>query len=137
MSANMAIKLWSTLPRLAEILGIELAFAQQAYEIRKISAVIPSKRVPDPLPKKLHSKAKKLAAAAAREAGKRFDAEVAIELRYKWKQAERRLSPPCEKVAAAVARIFPPVIEDREMGSQLQALGEEVLKGRFVKAAGM
>ncbi|MBX7138079.1 MAG: aromatic amino acid ammonia-lyase [Oligoflexia bacterium] len=136
MSANLAVKLWSTLPRLAEVLGIELAFAQQAYEIRKVSNSIPSKHIPAPLPADLQRTAKKLADAAARKMGKRFEAEISVQLHYKWEKKQRRLSPACEKVSAQVSKIFPRLNEDREISSQLQALANEVWQGTFVRTTG-
>jgi histidine ammonia-lyase len=43
MAANVAVRLHDSLPRLAEIIAIELAFATQAAALRKLMRFIPSK----------------------------------------------------------------------------------------------
>lgn len=43
MSAGLAVRVWETVPRLADILAIELAMATQAASIRKTMDYIPSK----------------------------------------------------------------------------------------------
>lgn len=42
MSAGLAVRVWETLPRLAEVLAIELAFVAQAAAIRRVSRGIPT-----------------------------------------------------------------------------------------------
>jgi histidine ammonia-lyase len=51
MSAGLAVRLWDTLPRLAEILAIELAYCVQAAEIRASSTQFPGIAGPTPWPK--------------------------------------------------------------------------------------
>ncbi len=43
MSAGLAVRLWETLPRMAEVLAIEIAFAAQARAVRQEIGSIPSK----------------------------------------------------------------------------------------------
>ena len=50
MSAGLAVRVWETIPRLAEVLAIELAMASQAAAIRKTLDYIPSKINLSPLP---------------------------------------------------------------------------------------
>ena len=47
MAANVALKAYTILPRLAEVVAIELAFAYQAAAIRKYAPVIPSRAPKD------------------------------------------------------------------------------------------
>ena len=44
MSATLALRIWDTLPRLAEVLAIELAFTAQAAGVRRVMDHIPSRR---------------------------------------------------------------------------------------------
>jgi histidine ammonia-lyase len=43
MAAGLATRIWDTLPRLADILAIELAFAAQAAESRRHAEAVPTK----------------------------------------------------------------------------------------------
>ncbi len=107
MAANVALRAHEMLPRLAEVLAAELAFAAQAAQIRKEMAAIPS-------------------AAPGDGAARREWHAVAPE--------ERRLSEVSEAVLDAVGRHFPVVIEDRPLGPDLARLGQAILEGEIVAA---
>jgi histidine ammonia-lyase len=109
MGANLALRILDTLPRLAEALAMELAFAAQAAAIRKEMDHIPSK-------------------APTEEGGIRKE-------RYEWSESERFLSPVCEAVLEEIYRAFPPVKRDRYMSEELQDLSSKVLDGSILKTA--
>jgi hypothetical protein len=89
------------MPRLAEALAIEFAFAAQAAAIRREAGVLP--RLGDaPLP---------------------------------LSPEQRRLSPASEAVLAAIAPMFPPVVEDRPLATELAALAAFIFNGGAVAAA--
>jgi histidine ammonia-lyase len=106
MSAGLAVRAWETLPRLAEVLAIELAYAAQAAAIRKVQDTIPSRLV-----------------------GRRGRAAVP------WAPEDRRMSPACEAVVARIAEVFPPVVKDRELSTGLHALARLVHTGELVTIA--
>jgi hypothetical protein len=89
------------MPRLAEALAIEFAFAVQASAIRRTAGVLP-RAGDEPLP---------------------LTAE------------QRRLSPVCEAVLAAIAPMFPPVVEDRPLAPELSAIAAFIFNGGAVEAA--
>ena len=112
MAANVALKAYSILPRLAEVVAIELAFAHQAAAIRKQAPVIPSRA-----PK--HD---------ATKAGEVMD-WVPI------KEPEKRtLNEVGETVLELISRCFPTVTEDRSMAAQISKLAASVLEGEVVSA---
>jgi histidine ammonia-lyase len=101
MASNVAWRAYETMPRLAEALAIEFAFAVQASAIRQTAGVLP--RLGEaPLPLSLE---------------------------------QRRLSPACEAVLAAIAPIFPPVVEDRPLAPELNAVAAFIFNGGAVEAA--
>jgi histidine ammonia-lyase len=112
MAANVALKAYSILPRLAEVVAIELAFAHQAAAIRKQAPVIPS-RAP------------------------KHDATKAGEV-MEWvpiKEPEKRtLNEVGETVLELIGRYFPTVTEDRSMAAQISKLAASVLEGEVVSA---
>jgi histidine ammonia-lyase len=109
MAANLGLRVLDTLPRLAEALAMELAFAAQAAAIRKEMDHIPSK-------------------APAGDGG-------IIRERYSWTPAERLLSPVCEAVIGEIHRVFPPVTKDRYMSEELRSLAGRVADGALLGAA--
>jgi histidine ammonia-lyase len=112
MAANVALKAYSILPRLAEVVAIELAFAHQAAAIRKQAPVIPS-RAP------------------------KHDATKAGEV-MEWvpiKEPEKRtLNEVGETVLELIGRCFPTVTEDRSMAAQISKLAASVLEGEVISA---
>ena len=110
MAANVALKAYTILPRLAEVVAIELAFAYQAAAIRKYAPVIPS-RAP------------------------KYNAARAGEI-VEWVQikepAKRNLNEVGETVLELIGRYFPTVTKDRSMAAQISKLAELVLDGQIV-----
>lgn len=109
MAANLALRVLDTLPRLAEALAMELAFAAQAAAIRKEMDHIPSK-------------------APTADGG-------IVKERYTWPPAARFLSPSCEAIVDEIHKSFPPVKKDRYMSEELRALSSRVLDGTIVDVA--
>jgi histidine ammonia-lyase len=111
MGLNVAIRAYEAMPRAAEALGIELAYAAQAAALRREMRHLPSRAGPD-----------------TPGAGK---TPVTW---YPIPEEARRLSPAGEAAVAAVQAHFPPVIEDRVLSDQLRALGDAVLAGEIAGA---
>jgi histidine ammonia-lyase len=109
MAANVALRVMDTLPRLAETLAIELAFAAQAAAIRKEMDYIPSKSFGP-------------------------DGETKKE-RYQWSPEQRRLNQVGEAVLQKIYEVFPKVMSDRCMADQIQELAECVLQGNILRTA--
>ncbi len=113
MGVNVAIRAYEAMPRAAEALAIELAYAAQAAALRREMRHLPSRAAPD-----------------TPGAGK---TPVTW---YPIPEEARRLSPAGEAAVAAVQRHVPPVIEDRVLSDQFRALGEAVLVGEIAEAVG-
>lgn len=137
MSAEVAVRLWETLPRLAEVLAVELAFGSQAAALREAAEDIPTKREITP---EQHD-----ATRAERDAYEEalrsvlgtseFDVRLRVRERYRWSAEERRLSPACEKVVALVREACPVVESDRVLSGDLAQLSELVYRGAIAGAA--
>ena len=135
MSAGLAVRLHMLLPRVAEVLGIELAYAAQAAAIRRVLDHIPSKL---PLPEQAANatvKERKLFETALTRAlrGSAFDARLDATMAFRMPRGKRRLSPICERIVRDIGRLFPAVKSDRVLSNQLQNLGHAVLAGRFAR----
>lgn len=143
MSAALAARVWDTIPRLAEVLAIELAMGAQAASIREETDHIPSKIK---LTEKEREKTKKSYEKYEKELKKilkkrifdnrdeKFDVEIGVSLKHPVTKAERKLSEPCARVVAMVRKIFPVVKEDRYMAGELKALAKFVLDGKPLEA---
>lgn len=138
MSAGLALRVWETLPRLAEILAIELAFVSQAAAIRGAMSFFPSKKSLTPEQAAAVRAERDAYEAAIRRVvpEEAFGVQFDLHLKYNWRPDQRLLSPVCEEVLAAVQQAFPPVQTDRVLADQLTALGELVQCGRIAAIAG-
>ena len=110
MAANVALKAYNVMPRLAEVVGIELAFAFQAAAIRKALPAIPSKAP-------VHD----------------VETGGSIKEWHPIPAEHRRLSAAGERILDLVGSYFSLVEEDRSMASELSALGNAVLQGEVVR----
>lgn len=137
MSATLGLRVLETLPRLAEVLAIELAFGAQAAAIRKEQETIPSKHL-------LAGEASKIGDAlqvlkksvSATLADARFIPSVSIKLQYKVAPKDRRLSPTCERLVKEIHRSFPVVRRDRELSAELRQLASKVESGEIFRRLG-
>ncbi|MCC6156533.1 MAG: aromatic amino acid lyase [Deltaproteobacteria bacterium] len=109
MAANVAIRAYDALPRLAEALAVELAFAAQAAAIRKRTPWLPSR---------------------ARTAS----GEVTLD-RHEVPEADRRLCEAGEAVLREIEPVFPVVTVDRPLSADLSALAALVLDGAIERCA--
>lgn len=109
MAANVGLRVRDALPRLAEVLAVELAFAAQAAALRKAMPAIPS-RAPDP------------------------DRPGMVLEFFPLSESARRLSPASEAVLGAISSHFPVVREDRVMSGEIRALAEAVIAGDIPRA---
>jgi len=135
MSAGLAVRVYDSLPRLAEILGIELAYAAQAAALRKALPSFPSKLSLSEAATRATHREQQALRAALRKAlkGSRLDASIETSLQVRMPASSRPLSPICESIVRDVNRLFPPVKSDRVLAQQLQTLAKAVLEGRFVR----
>lgn len=129
MGTGLAVKLLKTLPRLADLLAIEMAYIAQAAAIRKELSYIPSS-VPlyDEIQKKLVGIENEL-----RVDGKPFEFHIQIKEQYPINPEERFLNPCCETVLDSVYRIFPPVRKDRVFSDELKELSRFISGGKIVE----
>lgn len=134
MAAGLVVRAWETAGRLAEVLGIELAYAAQAAAIRKVQRHFPSKIPLNPAEKAAVQPALDAYLSTVSEVARphHFEVEVKTELQYAWTPEERCLSPVCEQVLERVHALFPPVVHDRFLGDQLAALAALVSGGELL-----
>jgi histidine ammonia-lyase len=111
MAVNVAIRAYESLPRVAEVLAIELAYAGQAAAIRAQMKAIPSRAAKG---ERTHPKA--------------------IKDWYPVEKGQLQLSKACQQVLSVVRKYFPPVQKDRYMAEEITALGEAILRGEVVDA---
>ncbi len=135
MSATLALRVYSTLPRLADALAVELAFASQAAAIRKKQKTIPSRHKPALSQEALRLKSALTETLQKELHNKKFKPVLEINLNYRTKPKDMRLNSECEAVLARIKKIVPPVTADRSLSQQLSALSEEVLSGRLLLTA--
>jgi histidine ammonia-lyase len=159
MSGPIAVRVWQTLPRIAEVLAVELAFATQASAIRQRMDYIPSKvsldsKVAKALelnPEKYGDDIEALRKSrrdydkaitqflkkAERDllGRKRFKVSLELKLKHLWAETERPLSPVCEKVIDHARKTFPTLKRDRVLSGQIQALAKQVLEGKIAELA--
>jgi histidine ammonia-lyase len=133
MSATLVTRVLDTIPRLSEILAIELAFGSQAAAIRQVQPTIPSKQMSEcsvrvnALIDELQSEIRKSVQS------ERFEPLVQIHLQYKVSEQERSLSPVCEQLISVIRKTFPPITVDRELSSLIKALAVEVDSGALLR----
>jgi histidine ammonia-lyase len=137
MSAGLGVRLWQTLPRVAEILAIELAYGSQGAAIRARSGLMPSKRqLTDEQRRDTESARLAYEEAVRRSLGdEAFDVDVEVTQRYRWPEDARRLSPVCERVVNAIRETVPLVEHDRPLSGELSALADRVSSGEMVALA--
>ncbi len=131
MATGLAVRLWKTIPRLSEVLAIELAYASQAAAIRKARLEIPcSHKIPHGTVSAV-AKENYERALSAELKDDNFYVSARHELVYKVSAFEMQLSPCCEVILERVCQIFPPVLEDRTLSDQLIDLAALVNSGEL------
>ena len=152
MAANVAIRAHDAAIRLSEALAIELAYAAQAAAIRKARLELKAR----PLVSEDDLRGAETGYAGtksvdigpalkvlARQDRQKFS-DIALPTaetydRTWWRhmdEGDARLSPPCERVCAEVARHFPVVERDRYMAEDFARLAGAVRSGAIQEAAG-
>ena len=128
MGAGLAVRLLKTLPRMADILAIEMAYISQAAIIRKELPYIPSRA---PFPEEIKQECREL---LAKLKGKHDPFLMDLEFieRYPLKPEQRKLNLVSEAVLEKVAEIFPTVIHDRYMSEQMRDLSTAIIEGVLV-----
>ncbi|MCA9754471.1 MAG: aromatic amino acid lyase [Candidatus Eisenbacteria bacterium] len=124
MCTNLAVRALETIPRLTEILSIELAFASQAAEVRKAQVGVPTRI--------------RLRDRDEDERAKYAERYMEDGVTIRWDEADRRLSPCCEAVVERIQRTdcFPRVEKDRPLFDDIARLSALVERGELVTIAG-
>ncbi len=137
MSAGVALRAFSMLPRLSELLAIELAYGAQAAAIRRLQPHFPTKvTLKEDADDVMRCRREAYEQAVSQlPIPQRFDLSVRTELLYHWKEEERRLSPPCEEAVRRIHSVFPPVTQDRVLSGDIRDLAAAVLRGDLVDDA--
>ncbi|WKZ57328.1 MAG: aromatic amino acid ammonia-lyase [Bdellovibrionota bacterium] len=124
MSATLGVRVLETIPRLAELLAVELAFAAQASSIRSLLPSIPSKFKPaglsEPPPQRLG----------------RHEAFFSAAVTYPLSDAERKLSPRCEQVLMSVRKSGCCVQSDKCLTPALAEISALVRSRTLLSTAG-
>lgn len=129
MSAGLAVRLWQTLPRAAEVIAIELAFGAQAAAIRREMQTIPTKTsVPSDI---LKQAKKEIVSLLEKDVGTDYEIDLQIRKNYKISPEKRILSPICESILSKIYKVFPAVKSDRSLSKELKQLAQLVLLGEF------
>lgn len=133
MSAGLGVRLSDMVPRVAELVAIEFAYAAQAAAIRRETRIIPSKHHPEAQADVDKAVNKLVGLVKTRVDIPRIRPEVHIKLGVEIAGEDTRLSPVCERALELVSSVFPPVVEDRSLSSQLQALASILLSGDLLR----
>jgi hypothetical protein len=135
MSAGLGVRLLDMVPRLAELIGIEFAYASQAAAIRRHNRWIPSKHHPE-AQRDVDRAVAKLEALVKRKVDlKNLRPRVEIKLGVEIPPAATRLSPVSERLLKVLWRAFPPVKRDRTLSPNLKELARLVSSGELVREA--
>jgi histidine ammonia-lyase len=135
MSAGLAVRLLEMIPRVAELIGIESAYAAQAAAIRRHTKMIPSKHHPQAQRDVDKAVDKLIGIVKKRVNDRRFTPQVDVRLSFEIPDEATRLSPVSEHVLTYLWRRFPPVQEDRVFSKQLRILAMEIEAGVLTKEA--
>ncbi|HPG41760.1 MAG TPA: aromatic amino acid ammonia-lyase [bacterium] len=133
MGTSLAVRVMHSLPKLANLLAIEMAYISQAAAIRKRLPYIPSVApIFDEIKQKLGTIQKDL-----QSQENPFTLEIQVREHYPITPEQRKLNPVCENILARVAEIFPPVTHDRVMADELAELARFVAEGKVVEMVGV
>jgi histidine ammonia-lyase len=121
MATNLALKLYDLVPRVNEVLAIELLFAYQGALIRKELAHLPSKHT---VGSEHSEEVQKFTAYMKDQALTKLGADFEISLKIKTTKSiplsETKFSLPCEEVIRQLATIVAPIIADRSLSQDIQ-----------------
>jgi len=137
MSATLGMRITDLIPRLSEILAIELAFAHQAAEIRKNQSTIPSKLKAVEIPDSVAMQIKQVQDTLSRElkaenSSSRFVPKVDVSFSYSVTPQDRKLSPVSESALMTIGRYFPRIENDVELSTPLRMLSAAVASGEVI-----
>jgi len=131
MGAGLAIRIMKSLPKVASILGIELAYISQAAAIRKILSHIPSKI---PVSKEIRKHFEELSGKFNQRSNP-LCLDIQVKEKFAIAEADRKLNPVGEAILEQVADVFPPVKEDCQMSTGLNQLADMISRGEIVRIA--
>lgn len=136
MSATLGLKVWEIVPRVAEILAIELAFCAQASEVRKVLDGFPSKSkfsFEDDI--KTENEINLLSSKLKKRAKNAFSPSLQLKFTKLTKPQERFLSPISEKIISNVKKYFSIVKKDKSLSPSLISLSKLVESGKIISEA--
>ena len=129
MGTDIALRLLKSLPKLSNLLAIELAFISQAAAIRKHLPHIPSQIMP---PENVAEKINVLND-EIQKMKTPFEMDIQVREHYPLKPEQRLLNPICEQTLQRVSGIFPPVIHDRELSGEILKLAGYIESGEMIE----
>jgi histidine ammonia-lyase len=123
MATNLALKLFDMIPRITELLAIELLFAYQGALIRKKLAHLPSKHTVGTD----HSEEVQRFTALMKEKalstlGPEFEVSLKIKATKSIPASETEFSPPCEEMIKKLGAIVAPITNDRSLSEDIQKI---------------
>ncbi len=131
MGAGLAVRVMKALPKLGNLLAIELAYIIQAAAIRKHLDHIPSRApVYDNVKRRLAEIQLEL-----QDLEIPFSLNLQFQEQYPVEPEQRGLNPVGEKILAQTSKIFPPVKEDSALAARIQSLADLISAGDIVDLA--
>ncbi len=131
MGSGLAVRVMKALPKLGNLLAVEMAYIIQAAAIRKQLNYIPS-RVP--VSTKVKEKLE-VVTSEFQETEKPFSIRLQVQERYSVKPEFRKLNPVGEAILKELSAVFPPVEEDTYLADRLQMLAGIIISGKIVDLA--
>jgi histidine ammonia-lyase len=135
MSAGLAVRVLEMLPRVAEVIGIELAYVTQAAAIRRHTKLIPSKDLSLTNPSIQSELAAFSQAVSKQFPNRQFKPTVRVLVEYELSEYATKLSPVSERILELVAGVFPAVKVDRVLSLELKRIATMVESGELVREA--
>ena len=120
MATNLAFKLFDMVPRINELLAIELLFAYQGALIRKKLAQLPSKHtVGSEHSEEIQKFTAYMKETALSTLGPDFEVSLKIRTTKSIPASATEFSPSCEKVIEQLATIVAPITVDRSLSEDI------------------
>ncbi len=131
MGSGLAVRVMKALPKLGNLLAVEMAYIIQAAAIRKQLSYIPS-RVP--LSAEIKEKLEAVKS-EIQDSDNPFSISLQVQERYSVKPEFRKLNPVGEIILKELSSVFPPVEKDTFLSDRLRALADIIASGKIVDLA--
>jgi len=132
MATNLAFKLYDIIPRVREVLAIELLFAYQGALIRKKLAQLPSKHtVENDYSEEVQNFTSYIKEKALSKLGPNFEVSLRIKTTKSVDQTDTEFSPLCEEVIKDLGEIVAPIVADRSLSQDIKNVAEYILSAKL------